>query len=75
MFVVRLLLGSKWCHVRLLHFFFCFQSTTLHSIPQVHEELGVESLEDLAHVSRADLKDVRGLKPVSIWLCSIWETY
>ena len=31
----------------------------------VHEELGVEELEDLAHVSRADLKDTRGLKPVT----------
>jgi len=30
----------------------------------VHEELGVEELEDVAHVSREDLKDARGLKPV-----------
>jgi len=30
----------------------------------VHEDLGVEELEDLAHVSRADLKEARGIKPV-----------
>ena len=36
----------------------------LGALDAVHEELGVEALQDLAHVSRADLKDVRGLKPV-----------
>lgn len=36
----------------------------LGTLDVVHEELGVEELEDLAHVSRADLKDTRGLKPV-----------
>ena len=36
----------------------------LGSLDVVHEELGVEELLDLAHVSRADLKDARGLKPV-----------
>jgi len=30
----------------------------------VHEELGVEEMEDFAHVSRADLKDAKALKPV-----------
>jgi hypothetical protein len=44
----------------------------LGALDAVHEELGVEALQDLAHVSRADLKDVRGLKPVRRQ--SSWQT-